>query len=297
MKTLLRVFALVLSFKIANALKEIDDKEKVVSLYGHNPTKKAFEELAKWFLKNNFNFITTENLIEIVNKQKIIERPVWLSFDDGWRDNFTNVLPILEKYKIPATFFISTNPIQTGIFWWTKAHQIKEQLRIENPDYLWEVPNTVRRELPELINENTTKRETLTISELRQLAQCQYVTIGNHTDNHVNCLNCEKQKIIDEIEVANYKIKDWTGSSPKYFAYPGGHRNDDTIQLIKRLDLELGASIEPKLASSKDDIYNFPRTCLKNNPVSLIENIEMALGIRQNYVILLRNIWSKMVMR
>lgn len=292
MKTLLRVFARILSFNISNTLKEIDKKGKIVCLYSHNPSRKGFEDLTIWFLRNNFSFVTTESLIEIVNGQKIIKRPIWVSFDDGWRDNFTNILPTLEKYKVPATFFISTKPVETGTFWWTKARRNKELLRVKNPDDLWDIPNTARKEQLEQISENDNIRETLTISELQTLAKCKYVTIGNHTDDHVNCLNCSEHELVEDIEIANNKIKNWTGISPKYFAYPGGRRNKNIIRLIRQLDFKLGASIEQRLGASEDDIYDFPRTCIKDNAVSLTENLVMALGLRQKYVTYLRKIFK-----
>lgn len=293
MKIFLRIFSSILSFKIPKKLKAIDKKEKIVSCYGHNPSKESFEGLIKWFLENNFNFITTEDLIQVVNKQKKIKRPVWLSFDDGWQENLTNILPTLERYKIPAIFFISTSPIETGTFWSTKARRNINQLSVHNRNNLWQIPNIERKKLVAQIHEDIKIREALTIEELQLLGLSKYVTIGNHTDDHVNCSNCSKHELIEEIEIANKKIKKWTGISVKYFAYPGGSRNKNTIKLIKQLGFRLGASIEPRLGTIRDDIHDFPRTCIKNDPVSLTENVLMALGIRQKYVNLLRNIHKK----
>lgn len=292
-KILLYFFSSILSVKIPKKIKEIDKKEKIVSLYGHNPEKDAFEGLVKWFLKNNFKFITTENLIQIVNKQMKIKRPVWLSFDDGWRKNLTNILPILAKYKIPAIFFVSTSPIETGTFWWTKAQRNIHQLNVHNPSSLWEIPNKERNKQLAQIHEDIKIREALTIEELQLLTKSKYVSIGNHTDSHINCSNCSKQELKEEIEIANKKLKNWTGIYVKYFSYPGGRRNNDAIELIKQLGFLLSVSTEPRLGTVRDDIHDFPRTFIKNNPVSLTENILMAFGIRQKYINLLSKIHRK----
>ncbi|OYV26086.1 MAG: hypothetical protein B7W98_03375, partial [Parcubacteria group bacterium 20-58-5] len=43
-------------------------------------------------------------------------KPVIISFDDGWGDQFNYAFPILEKYQYTATFFVFTNPIGKGGF-------------------------------------------------------------------------------------------------------------------------------------------------------------------------------------
>ena len=44
---------------------------------------------------------------------------LFITFDDGYMDNFLNAKPILEAYDLPATFFISTKQIGTSqTFWW-----------------------------------------------------------------------------------------------------------------------------------------------------------------------------------
>ena len=59
-------------------------------------------------LKNaGYTFITASELIDILDgKIKLIQKPVLITFDDGYRDFYTDVFPILKKYNIKATVYI-----------------------------------------------------------------------------------------------------------------------------------------------------------------------------------------------
>jgi peptidoglycan/xylan/chitin deacetylase (PgdA/CDA1 family) len=69
-------------------------------------------------LKKSGLVVSIEDLTEQVEEKKL--RPsIVLTFDDGYVDNFLAAKPILEKFEVPATFFISSKHI--GIkkeFWW-----------------------------------------------------------------------------------------------------------------------------------------------------------------------------------
>ncbi len=52
-------------------------------------------------------------------------KPVILSFDDGWHDQFVYAFPILQKYGYTATFFIFTNAVgHTGFLTWDNLHTL-----------------------------------------------------------------------------------------------------------------------------------------------------------------------------
>lgn len=60
------------------------------------------------FITKNYNIISLEDFYDQKFKPKTLN--ITLTFDDGYLNNFKYVIPILEKYSIPATFFIT--PIQ-----------------------------------------------------------------------------------------------------------------------------------------------------------------------------------------
>lgn len=59
------------------------------------------------FLKSNFSIVTMEEVILACGGgQKLPENSVLLTFDDGYIDNYTYILPILEEFGVQGSFFI-----------------------------------------------------------------------------------------------------------------------------------------------------------------------------------------------
>lgn len=59
------------------------------------------------FMKNNFNVVTMEQVIDAVEgKSELPEKALLLTFDDGYADNYTFALPVLEEYGVQGSFFI-----------------------------------------------------------------------------------------------------------------------------------------------------------------------------------------------
>ncbi|MBK5511457.1 polysaccharide deacetylase family protein [Pseudomonas sp. TH15] len=77
----------------------------------------AFEHLLIW-LKKHFDCVPLMDILQPGTQRS--DRPkVTLTFDDGWRDNAVNAFPLLQKYQVPASIFLSTDFIGSRQrFWW-----------------------------------------------------------------------------------------------------------------------------------------------------------------------------------
>jgi peptidoglycan/xylan/chitin deacetylase (PgdA/CDA1 family) len=72
-------------------------------------TTALFEEQLKALLKNGYTPITFYDLHKFLEgKGSLPQKPVILTADDGYLNNYTHAFPLLKKYQVPATFFIST---------------------------------------------------------------------------------------------------------------------------------------------------------------------------------------------
>ncbi|MCA9115590.1 MAG: polysaccharide deacetylase family protein [Planctomycetaceae bacterium] len=91
----------------------------VGELFDHalwSATARDFSRQVRW-LASRFQLIGPDQIETVLSGE--IRQAVMLSFDDGYRDNYTAAFPILRDAGVPATFFISTGFIDSpSVPWW-----------------------------------------------------------------------------------------------------------------------------------------------------------------------------------
>jgi hypothetical protein len=67
------------------------------------------------FLLRHFQPVTLAEIVEVLNGDRALSRPSFhLTFDDGFREMYDVVSPILERAGVPATFFVNTAFLDGG---------------------------------------------------------------------------------------------------------------------------------------------------------------------------------------
>ncbi len=78
--------------------------------------KEQLEEEMAWLHKNDYYTLTPKQAIRVLTKNEVPKdkKIVWITFDDGYANNYTVALPILKKYKLKATVNMITSSMNTN---------------------------------------------------------------------------------------------------------------------------------------------------------------------------------------
>ena len=85
-----------------------------------------FDEQMAYLHRRGYTSITPEQLLQHVKSgAPLPDKPVLITFDDGYADNFTNAYPIMQKYGFTGTIFVITDFVENNPRYLT-WRQIKE---------------------------------------------------------------------------------------------------------------------------------------------------------------------------
>lgn len=207
-----------------------------------NMTVNQFIEFIDYFLNKNYYFIKPEELHTGLDADK---RYIMITFDDGYFNNKL-AIEVIEKFKIPATFFITTrNMIENKSFWWDIVYKYrtkqgcsldsirKEQIHLKDFKYTF-INNYIEHNFGiESFEPWSDIDRPFSESEVKSIAINPYVTIGNHTHNHSILVNYSNEEINEEVNNSNRILFDLTGKLPSTFAFPNGNYNKQVIETIE----------------------------------------------------------------
>jgi peptidoglycan/xylan/chitin deacetylase (PgdA/CDA1 family) len=105
-------------------------------------------------LTNAFQPLSLLEFIERLRRGRLPSRAVVVTFDDGYEDNLSRAKPILSRYGVPATVFVTTGYMGGDReFWWDELERLLLQpgplpdvirLKIAGVAYEWELRDATR---------------------------------------------------------------------------------------------------------------------------------------------------------
>jgi peptidoglycan/xylan/chitin deacetylase (PgdA/CDA1 family) len=222
-----------------------------------------------YYLKRNFRIISLSAAFDhLQNGKPFKEKTITVSFDDGFQNNLTHALPLLEKYAIPTTFFVSsvcTEPMTTRWLWSEVIAALKyfypsaviqlgdhrfvryadTKTGLSITQFLKTCPYNLRDEyITHLMNEYALEAQIKTISEevwklmnrdeLIQLSRSSVVEIGSHGRLHYNLGDISSDKAWDELITSKRALEETIGKPVQTIAYPDGSYTEEVKNLAEK---------------------------------------------------------------
>jgi peptidoglycan/xylan/chitin deacetylase (PgdA/CDA1 family) len=198
------------------------------------------------------------------NGRELPPRPVIVTFDDGYRGVLDHALPILERYGIPATVFVSASPMLDGRhFWFDALCRRQGEAAVLNaralPYHEWQALT----ESTATALDETESHRPLTVAELERLAASPYIEIGAHTLTHPTLALAPVADQQREIAGGRAALERVLGKPVPAFAYPYGNLFGDytseTVSLVHDARFDLAFTTGASFAKVEGDPLQIPR--------------------------------------
>lgn len=182
-----------------------------------NISPEAFEKDLKYLSENGYRAVFISELIAYVYEGGALpEKPVVLTFDDGYYNNYTQAMPLLKKYDMKMVLSV----IGANTDMWTK-----------HPD------------------ETDERYGHVTWPQISEMVQSGRVELANHTQSmHKNSngrIGCSKKRsedieqyektLTDDVEALQNKLEEVSGTRPECFTYPFGKKCRESVDILKKL--------------------------------------------------------------
>ncbi|HEX8143524.1 MAG TPA: polysaccharide deacetylase family protein [Pyrinomonadaceae bacterium] len=167
---------------------------------GYTPLRR-FEKQMAYLKRQGFVFYTASALIEHFREHAVFPpNAIALTFDDGWKDNYTNAFPVLRRLGIPATIFLVSTCIG--------AVSDKAQA------------------------EGESGRAHLSREEILEMSR-HGIEFGSHSMNHRLLHQLAPDEVKFEVEESKRVIEGLVQKPCKVFAYPAGFFTDVARRVIE----------------------------------------------------------------
>jgi peptidoglycan/xylan/chitin deacetylase (PgdA/CDA1 family) len=197
-------------------------------------------------------------------------RTIAVTFDDGYADNLSAALPLLEKHEIPATCFVVSGTLGRE-FWWDEAVRLLRGASIasEPPEEL--AARWIHLSEEERAAQLATLRakqsgyahpataRALVETELRQLAKSPLVEIGAHTVSHPMLASMPLDAQQYEIEGSKEALETMLDRPVYGFSYPNGSTGAVTRDLVYTAGFRYACASHYDVIRAGCDPYHLPR--------------------------------------
>ncbi len=261
----------------------------------------------EWHMKlvaNNFNVLPLSEAISLHGSSALPAGSLCITFDDGYADNAENALPILKRFGLAATFFVSTGYLDGGRMWNDTVIEAirnmpegaldltaqgigKYQLdswddrRICSQSIIKQIKHLpqhqrllIAEQLANLLVEPLPNDLMMTSEQVKELS-LSGMDVGGHTVTHPILATLSRDDAKREISNGKKHLESIIGKQVDLFAYPNGLPGVDYlpehVELVEELGFLGAVSTQKGTSNSNTNKYQLYRfTPWDNSPTKFL---------------------------
>ncbi len=243
-------------------------------------------------LRKHFNVLTLREAAEALTKNSLPPRAAVVTFDDGYEDNYSRAIPILQENGLKATFFIATDYLDGGIMWndrisYSVLNSSYNKIDLKHLD-LGVVELGGREQKLEVVKQLLGKTKhleadqrmaaSISIADVAQGAipddlmmssqqvkqmRAAGMEIGGHTKSHPILSRISDATAQEEISGGKAFLENLLQEEITSFAYPNGKPKQDYDNrhalMVKDAGFQCAVSTSWGVSEPGSDIYQLPR--------------------------------------
>lgn len=169
-----------------------------------------FREQLNYLRKKGY---TSIDPLQLLKPESLPEKPVLITFDDGYEGVYTHAYPILKEFEFKATLFLISSVTGSG----------------NNPYY------------NEWDKGKRPVAKHLSIEVIKEMLKSNLISLGSHSHSH-NTFNKLSEKEIDaEISRSQEFLEETFDKRINIFSYPGGYtgNKESTYKILNKWGMKL----------------------------------------------------------
>lgn len=224
-----------------------------------------FENDLKYLKENGYNTITVSDLTAYFEKgTPLPSKPVMLTFDDGYYNNYVYAYPLLKKYNMKAII----SPIGITVDEYQKTQD-------ENPAYAQIDWDDIREMMTSGLVEF--QNHTYNLHKIKNGTQGAAQIKGESDEDY-------EKRLTEDLQKLNKRFEEETGVVPSTVVFPFGAMNDKSVEIVKKMGFKAAMDCENKVNvfHSAEDLYAIHRFIRPNN-ISTKDYFENTVKIQAAY--------------
>jgi peptidoglycan/xylan/chitin deacetylase (PgdA/CDA1 family) len=188
------------------------------------------------FLKDHrYNVVTLRELAGLIaSGEKIPPRTIAITFDDGYRDNYTYAFPVLKEYKIPAAIFIIIDEV---------GRLVKDK----------------------------SGDDRLSWGQIRQMRDSGLINFGSHAMGPEPLTKISSdEELKRQVFLSKRILEEQLGVAAYSFSYPEGRFDAKIRQLVINAGYKIAVATKPGRSYPRNDIFALRRLRVSSNSDNLL---------------------------